>query len=295
MKNPIILNFDQSVNPIENALILNLMQWQDDIRFGCSMRQLNRLKDYLNATLPQNHGTVFLGSGDYHHISLLLIERLINNLKSKKSIQVIIFDNHPDNMRYLFGIHCGSWVSHLTRLPFVSHVHVVGITSSDVSWSKLWENKWLPLIKGKLTYWGVGSDMSWANVIGLGDAFRYFTTPDDLITSFLSEQYGNNEPVYLSIDKDVLSPDVAKTNWDQGQFAIYHILDTITALDKRIIGSDVTGDISLWRSKQWLKRCLSSLDNQPTIESNHLTELQIQHQKINTILLNQLNNAQLSW
>ena len=63
-----------------------------------------------------------MGSGDFHHVSYLLIERL---RRLGRQIQVVVFDNHPDNMRYPFGIHCGSWVWHVSRLPFVERVHVV--------------------------------------------------------------------------------------------------------------------------------------------------------------------------
>lgn len=288
MNNPLILNFDQSVINIENATTIDLTDWQEDIRFGCSKTKFRQLKHYLDQNLPKNYGTVLMGSGDYHHISLLLIERLKEQFSSKNPIEVVVFDNHPDNMRYMFGIHCGSWVSYVASLPFVSHVHVLGITSNDIGLGHLWENRWLPLITNKLTYWSMGVNTQWAKRLGLGKAFRSFATPDELIVAFLSRQCRTSQPVYLSIDKDALSEETVKTNWDQGKLEAYHVLDTISTLSGRIIGSDITGDVSTWQYKSPLKRFLSSMDEQPAIPKETLLEWQNQQQKINLQLINAL-------
>ncbi|OCF97060.1 arginase family protein [Gilliamella sp. wkB308] len=289
MTHPIILNFDQSVGEINNAKIIDVTQWQDTIRFGCSEKKFCQFKAELQQSLPEHYGTVLMGSGDYHHISLLLIERLAKQYSAENPIQVIVFDNHPDNMRYLFGIHCGSWVSYVASLPFVSHVHVLGITSHDIGLSHFWENRWKPLFQKKLTYWSLDVNVSWANKIGLGQAFRHFSTPDDLIANFLSEQYHSAEPVYLSIDKDVLSEKVIHTNWDQGQLQTYHLLDTITSLKQRIVASDITGELSIWQPSNWFKRLLSSLDKQPAIDADNLLNWQQAQHQLNLTLLKALS------
>ena len=51
-------------------------------------------------------------------------------------------------------------------------------------------------------------------------------------------------PVYLSIDKDVLSPDFARTNWDQGQAGIAETADFIRTFLKgrTLIGADICGE-----------------------------------------------------
>ncbi|OCG20983.1 hypothetical protein A9G11_08575 [Gilliamella sp. wkB108] len=288
MRYPVILNFDQSVGEINNAKKIDVTKWQDTIRFGCSEKKFRQFRDILQHTLTENYGTVLMGSGDYHHISLLLIERLAQQYSADNPIEVVIFDNHPDNMRYLFGIHCGSWVSYVTRLPFVSHVHVLGITSHDIGITHFWENRWKPLFHKKLTYWSLNVNVSWAEKIGLGHAFRHFASPDDLIANFLSEQYHSTQPVYLSIDKDVLSEEVIHTNWDQGQLQTYHLLDTITSIKSRIIGSDITGELSIWQSSNWFKRFLSSLDKQPAISPANLSNWQQEQHQLNMTLLKAL-------
>ncbi|KFA58027.1 hypothetical protein A9G34_09135 [Gilliamella sp. Choc4-2] len=286
---PIILDFDRSVGQICHAKTIDFTQWQDAIRFGCTKKTFNRFNHVLQQFLPESHGTVLMGSGDFHHISLLLIERLAQQYSADNPIQVVIFDNHPDNMRYLFGIHCGSWVSYVASLPFVSHVHVLGITSHDIGITHCWENRWAPLLHKKLTYWSLDVNVAWAKKMGLGHAFRHFITPDDLIANFLSEQYHSAQPVYMSIDKDVLSEEVIHTNWDQGKLQTYHLLDTISSIKSRIIGSDITGELSIWQPSNWFKRFLSSLDKQPTISPNDLHNWQQEQYQLNLTLLKALS------
>lgn len=288
MNQPVILNFDDSVGEIDNSIHLDLTQWQETIRFGCSFTQYRKLAEKINAQLPNKIGTVLMGSGDYHHISLMLIERLKAFLTPKEQIQIIIFDNHPDNMRYPFGIHCGSWVSYAAKLPFVSHVHVLGITSPDIGLFHAWENRLSPLFKQKLTYWCMDVNVSWAKVVGLQHSFLKFASPNELITTFIAEQYRDNSATYLSIDKDVLSEEVIKTNWDQGKLKPYHLFDVISALGDRIIGSDICGEISSYQYVSRFKQFLSQLDHQPIIAPDMLNAYQLKQHELNSQLLSYL-------
>lgn len=285
MRHPVILNFDDSIGEIEQSIKIDLTEWQESIRFGCSFAKYKKLAANIYAQLPAQIGTVLMGSGDYHHISLMLIERLKQQLKPKQQIQVVIFDNHPDNMRYPFGIHCGSWVSHAAKLPFISHVHVIGITSPDIGIFHAWENRLTPLLKNKLTYWCMDVNVNWAKKLGMKNAFLKFNSPNELITAFIAEQYHDTSPVYLSIDKDVLSEEVVKTNWDQGKLKPYHLYDVIAALNDRIIGSDICGEISTFKYASRFKQFLSQLDQQPMISESDLKAYQSQQQALNQELL----------
>src|SRR5689334_20738637 len=53
----------------------------------------------------------FMGSGDFHHISALLIETTLSTLDDP--VTVIHFDNHPDWVNFSKGMHCGSWVNRI--------------------------------------------------------------------------------------------------------------------------------------------------------------------------------------
>ncbi|WP_434778037.1 arginase family protein [Neisseria sp. Ec49-e6-T10] len=284
---PVILDFDQSVFLPEQTTIIDLHQWQDDIRFGCMLSTFKSFETELNKKINgQIKSPIFIGSGDYHHISTLLIKQLAQQINTP--FQVVVFDNHPDNMRFPFGIHCGSWVAHIAKLPYISHIHVVGITSSDIGFTHLWENHLKPLYQGKLTYWCLQTDTTWIKKVGLNAAYRRFNTPDELIAAFNQEQALSSEPTYLSIDKDVLSVDTVQTNWDQGCLLERHLFDTISTLKPRIVGSDITGEVSIWHYKHWWKRFLSQLDAQQEPSQAELKKWQMLQNQLNQRLLSAL-------
>ncbi|MCL1886704.1 MAG: hypothetical protein FWG01_02050 [Betaproteobacteria bacterium] len=287
MKPPLILNFDNSAGLMPGAAVVDLTGWQETIRFGCSMKNFRHFCQMLEGQLPKEYGTVFLGSGDYHHLSYYLIERIADRL-FPSPFQVVVFDNHPDNMRFPFGIHCGSWVSHVAKLPQVSHVHVLGITSEDIGLKHAWENRLRPLFAGKLTYWCTDVSVGWARALGLGHAFRRFDSPDELVAAFVDKVRQSALPVYLSIDKDVLSEESVQTNWDQGRFQEEHLAGIISELKGRIIGSDITGEVSTWTYASRWKRYLSQMDGQESVSESEMILWQKAQQELNRRLLQML-------
>ncbi|MGZ9709031.1 hypothetical protein ACXX81_23835 [Pseudomonas sp. GNP013] len=283
---PLILDFDGAVSDISDAVHLPLQAWQETIRFGCRWRQFHALEKALDTRMPDEHGCVFTGSGDYHHLSHLLLKRL----PTQQKFQLIICDNHPDNMRYPFGIHCGSWVYWASRLPQVEHVHVLGIGSQDIGLGHAWENHWSPLLKGKLTYWNVNVDTRWMNWVGCGRGNRAFSHADALMSAFLA-QFDRALPVYLSIDKDVLSPDVVNTNWDQGEFLEHHLAALIEVCQGRIIGADITGDVSEYHYQSAFKRWLSASDGQVALPPDQVRIWQQQQNALNARLVRQIHQG----
>ncbi len=278
---PIVLDFDHSVGPLAGRLVLPLEHWQEALRFGCSLATMRRFRRVLDEAMPAAYGTVFLGSGDFHHLSWPLIARE----RPAQPMQVVVLDNHPDNMRFPFGVHCGSWVRKVALLPQVSHVHVLGITSQDIGVGHAWENYWMPLLRGKLTCWSMGVDTKWAGRFGLAKAFRNFATPDALVDAFVEAQRTQTAPTYLSIDKDAFAPEVARTNWDQGRLLASHALALIGSLRRSLIGSDINGEVSHYRYASWWKRRLSALDDQPQIDPAALVGWQAQQHALNVRLL----------
>ena len=290
MTRPLVLDFDQSVEAPADAQVLDLTQWQERIRFGCSNAALDALRRELSVRMPAEHSAVFLGSGDFHHVSALLIARHAH----RGPLQVVICDNHPDNMRFPFGVHCGSWVHRVAQLPGVSHVHVLGISSSDVSTRQAWQNRLMNLRAGRLSYWCTGVDTRWSKHIGLDKAIHSFQSPDELLRAFAAALRRSTEPIYLSIDKDVLSARVARTNWDQGCFLELDLLLLVSLCAGRLMGSDVCGDISAYRYRTIWKRWLSYLDAQHTPSSALLAQARQAHTRINERLLEALQSAERS-
>jgi hypothetical protein len=287
MSRTLILDFDGAVRPLDDTDRVPLREEQEAIRFGCRMSAMRRLRTALEPHLRGNPPVVFMGSGDYHHVSYLLIER---QRSLGAPIQVVVFDNHPDNMRYPFGIHCGSWVWHVSRLPFVSRVHVVGITSTDVEGLHVLENHLGPLRSGRVVYWCVGRNLAGLSFLGAGQS-RSFASAAGLLESLGAELAATREPVYLSIDKDVLAHDVVQTNWDQGVMRLEELESAIAMLRGRLVGSDVVGDVSVVRYRSLFKRVLSGIDRQPEIPAESLEAWQAGHQAVNRRLLSLLRSG----
>lgn len=283
---PLILDFDNSVRKLgDDETRLELGQWQEALRYGCSWSAFARFER--ECQLPPRHGCLFLGSGDYHHLSLLPIKRLAD---ARKPLEVVVCDNHPDNMRYPFGVHCGSWVRWAAALPGVNRVHVLGITSSDVTWAHAWENNWRPLLSGRLTYWCIGRQANWLKLMGCAESCRSFGTADELLAAFHGEATRFNR-VYMSVDKDVFSPQTVKTNWDQGCWEKRHLKALLEALWGRLVGADVTGEVSGYEYRGLFKRLLNRLDGLKKPDPDKLGEWQIEQQKFNLDFLALLKKA----
>ncbi|MET4730876.1 arginase family enzyme [Lysobacter enzymogenes] len=279
---PVVLDLDASVGALPGALRLDLRDWHDRLRFACSQRALARFGAELDAALPARHGCVFLGSGDFHHLSLPLMRRAA---RAHGRLQVVVFDNHPDNMRFPLAVHCGSWVSRVAALPQVARVHVVGITSADIGLGHAWENRLRPLYRGKLRYWSSQVAVGWARLLGLGAAVRTHANVDAALQAFLAEIERDGDPIYLSVDKDVLRPEDAMTNWDQGLMRADALLAAVTRLRSRIVASDVTGEISIAAYPQWWKRALAAADGQSAPDADALRLWQAQQHRVNLRLL----------
>ncbi len=287
-RHPLVLNFDDSAGQPEQGINIDLSTWQEMIRFGCKWTEFESLALHLQDRLPsaEKLGCVLMGSGDYHHLSQLLLSRI----QDQPKIHLIVCDNHPDHMRYPFGIHCGSWVYWASRLAHVAQIDVIGIGSEDIGLKHAWENHWGPLIKGKVRYWSVQQSAAWTRWIGAKRAWRGFDSADQLMTAFLS-QLQSDLPIYLSIDKDVLSETVVQTNWDQGSFLEQHLIDLIQACKHRLIGADITGDVSAYHYKNRFKRILSASDGQAEPSAEDVAQWQVEQKALNQRLISAIDQS----
>jgi hypothetical protein len=286
MNESVILDFDHSVKPLAGVRAVPLDDWQGTIRYGCSLRDMENLDTVLNRQNVALPPVAFLGSGDFHHVSYLMIKRL----RSKGPFQVIVFDNHPDNMRFPWGIHCGSWVHHVCRLPFVSRVTVIGITSGDIRGYHLFENHLRSLYTGKLSYFCLAPVPTLARMLGLS-GIRDGRRQDNDLSKLIQDRIltADSNPVYLSIDKDVLSSRVVQTNWDQGVLTEQNLFNAVRFLKPHLFAADVTGEISFHAYRQRWKKVLSRLDGQSPAPPPDLDLHQRRHQIVNEHLLSILS------
>lgn len=198
---------------------------------------------------PPGGGPVvtLLGSGDYHHLTAVLLARV------HEPFTLIHFDNHPDWVRLAPRHHCGSWVNRALEIESVVRVVTIGPCSGDLARPELKGGNLAALGSGRLELFPWrrqattvlrrmppspcfrqdGRRLAWRNV------------GDDWI-GFLGElrQRLPTEAIWLTIDKDVLQPADAGTNWDQGEMPLDALLEGIRRLarGKRVLGADVCGD-----------------------------------------------------
>ena len=106
-----------------------------------------------------------------------------------------------------------------------------------------------------------------------------------MLDALIEDLQADRRPVYLSIDKDVLDAEEARTNWDQGCMRLAHVITVINAVRGRLCGSDVNGEISEARYPQAWKRWLAAIDQQPAPHASRIPALQAQQHVVNLALL----------
>lgn len=207
----------------------------------------------------------FMGSGDFHHITALLLAHTIKHHTGP--ITLIHFDNHPDWVRFDGGMHCGSWVNRALSYPNVHKVITVGVCSHDLRNPDYKGANLSLLADGKLELfpyahapsrvrkdYGSGAShtqknnqIHWRTISEMGEASFLATLLERIQTHY----------VYVTIDKDVLARQDVETNWDQGIMRLPFLLDMLRQIGTRhtIIGADVTGDYSkpVYHGNPWTK------------------------------------------
>jgi arginase family enzyme len=205
---------------------------------------LDALAERVRDQLQPGPALVFAGSGDFHHVSPLLITRAVE--ASGEAVTVIHFDNHPDWVKFANGLHCGSWVGRAARLPGVERLITVGVCSRDID-RPASKGADLGLAKaGRIELYAYRNPAG-GDVVSIGD--RTWPTIEAMgegpFTDYLAARIATRA-IYVTIDKDVLRPDDAVTNWDQGRTSLAFLEAMIRRLaaGRRLVGADVVGDWS---------------------------------------------------
>ncbi len=243
--------------------IHDLGDWGPRVPLGCSFRRFEQFESALAAVLGSAHDPwpmcTFLGSGDFHHVSLALLRRI------EQPFNLLILDNHPDWMRGIPVMHCGSWVHHATKLANLRTVyHVGGDVDFDNNFRRL--APWASLHSGKIQVIAARRPFRRGPWGGLGyPALRaqpHFAATtariEQLVKPFRDELA--RWPLYISLDKDVLGAGDAVVNWDSGHLTIPEVEDVLRAFvgaaRQQLAGMDVVGDWSAVRVRGWFRRFL---------------------------------------
>ncbi len=163
----------------------------------------------LNVPLNSIH---FIDSGNFHYLSYLFLSKI------EEDFELVLFDKHPDCKEPMFEefLSCGGWVREAVfNLPHLKKVYMIGI-DEDLYYEldDLYEHK---------------------------DRVEVISSYDLFMENVLSKA---GLPVYISLDKDVLSEDEVITNWDQGDMTFAELQRYLEAvLDRRdVLGIDICGE-----------------------------------------------------
>lgn len=207
---------------------------------------LEALRLRLRDELPAGEGArlVFAGSGDFHHVTPLLVARALE--ASAGPVTLVHVDNHPDWVRFASGYHCGSWVGAAARTPGVARIVTFGVCSGDVFGARARAGDLALVEEGRHVLFAYRAENGAAELSLAG--VRRPTIAAMGLEAFVAEllTHITTEAVYITIDKDALRSEDAATNWDQGAMSLDEMAACLSAVMKRhrVIGADVVGDWS---------------------------------------------------
>lgn len=185
----------------------------------CDDESAARIREWLLPFGPQ--GVHWIDSGNYHYLTRFWAEKV------ERPFSMILFDHHPDMQlpRFEGLLSCGGWLrTLLEEQPQLQRACIVGVA---------------PHLKEHLA--GFEQRVVWLDESLCDDNGQCLYEGLD---SFLHASAG--QPFYLSVDKDVLSPDYARTNWDQGSMSLPVLLRLLSLVmaTRRVIGVDICGELT---------------------------------------------------
>lgn len=201
-----------------------------------------------SAGITDAHGIHFFDNGNYHYMSKIWTDMV------QEPFSLVVFDHHPDMQEPRFGniLSCGGWVKKVLEAnKFIDNVVIIGVADHLVD-----------EIRAELSQTGDTSTLDKVTFIKeseireTGSPTSFSRTPTSFSrtpSSFSRMRESLRTPtesgmtegrIYLSIDKDALSPAYAATNWDQGSLDVAALKEIITGLatSHKIIGVDICGE-----------------------------------------------------
>ena len=282
-----ILNFDDSLIKQKQlfskyrAEIIDLTDLGPKVRLWFNKAAKRQIEERISSS--SSNSVTFLGSGDFHHVSSILVEQF------KDPVSVIAFDFHPDwdTLPPRFG--CGSWITQILRKRNIAKVILLGASSGDISSWWVQSGNLASLKDDRLEIYPYAHKRSLA---------FFKTVPENISLKtkkhiFYSEIYWEElkaknlqefflsvlkrlptKQVYVSIDKDCLRREHALTNWENGLFSLDELLMMLKMIKENldIVGMDIAGDYSKVSVKGLYKYFCSMIDHPKGISAQKAPE-----------------------
>jgi hypothetical protein len=266
--------------------VFDLQRWGPSLRLACRWGRFHRFERWLDRAVGRHDNReaqlTFLGSGDFHHLTLALLRRL------NHPVNLLVLDKHAGWNRGLPFLHCGNWLRHAAQLPNVKRIFHVGGENFDDN------QRWLApkqlLQDDKIVVWparrrfhrGFWRSIAHQPVRSHADTLIHAEHIEEILWPHLEQL--QRWPLFVSLDKDVLWMPESVTNWDSGCLELNEIQDLLDfflkAAGNELVGMDVVGDWSAVRTQgllrsflNWSERSSSSHDANQARLCNEQTNL----------------------
>lgn len=279
-----VFNFDNSVT-CQRKLILQYPTEIIDFSSLASSARLyfpSRIRKKISNILGPNRRKypVFLGSGDFHHISEILTSKI------NEPFSLVVFDFHPDWDILPPHFACGAWVAQALKNKNIVKCVLIGMGSDDLSFPALQTANLGALKDNRLEIYpykhklsrvyfrSVPSNHSFTSQKSFfSNKISWRQLEKEDLTKFTLELISRlpAKKIYISIDKDCLKKDFALTNWEEGFLHLDQLLTMIRLLRENldIIGLDVTGDYSIPMFTGNIKAAILRFDHPKKFTANN--------------------------
>ncbi len=236
------------------------------LRYLCTRAALNRFAASLDPS--QSHQLTFYGSGDFHHLTAVLLAQF------RAQLSVVVFDQHPDWDITAPVACCGSWVNTALKLPHIKKIVVIGAGDEDLGGQHLLRGNTTALRNGRLEIYPATFARSQTlsrrtrrlRCARQSGGFIHWKTVEQLGWNDLMSHVIAGLPtrqIYVSLDKDCLVEQNAISNWDAGELKLEDVCAAIERLNREceIVGADVTGEWSAGQPASPIFRAVSRADH----------------------------------
>lgn len=180
-------------------------------------------------------GIHFIDSGNYHYMTRLFTQEI------KKPYMLVFFDHHTDTKPAMFDmLSCGSWAKAvLEQDSYMQKMVMIGPPYHSME-----------EIPEELLHYAKAGRLICISEEELAELFLETAVSQALDNALVSNTILKKEkdteerlPIYMSIDRDILCEDAARTNWDQGQItqAQLEYLVEYYLRGREILGIDICG------------------------------------------------------
>lgn len=221
------------------------------------------------------HGVHLIDTGDYHYVSKLMTDEI------PEPFCLVQIDHHTDTQPGAFdaedgsSLSCGSWVrSVLMQNPNLRLIILIGPPEESIRQAITSLNLKRTAVSGycispqgiPVLFLPQKTDFRLFKSGRQCDQFQTYpvtqcctninfpplnphsqTSGWDTAEHAAQEDRPDSLPIYLSIDKDVLTPEDAATDWDQGTMRLSELLSLLDDLldARRLLGADLCGGLSI--------------------------------------------------